>query len=38
VARGLYERCGFEDRQVLLEKPLSGEAIAARAVTFERNR
>jgi ribosomal protein S18 acetylase RimI-like enzyme len=22
VARGLYERCGFEDRQVLLEKPL----------------
>ena len=25
VARGLYERCGFEDRQVLLEKPLSGE-------------
>ncbi len=22
-ARGLYERCGFEDRQVLLEKPLS---------------
>ena len=25
VARGLYERCGFEDRQVLLEKPLSGK-------------
>jgi ribosomal protein S18 acetylase RimI-like enzyme len=23
VARGLYERCGFEDRQVLLEKPLA---------------
>ncbi len=23
-ARGLYEDCGFEDRQVLLEKPLSG--------------
>jgi ribosomal protein S18 acetylase RimI-like enzyme len=23
MARGLYERCGFEDRQVLLEKPLS---------------
>lgn len=22
-ARGLYERCGFEDRQVLLEKPLA---------------
>jgi len=45
VARGLYERCGFEDRQVLLEKPLSGKrsratgrAGAARAVTFDRNR
>jgi len=24
LARGLYERCGFEDCQVLLEKPLSG--------------
>ena len=23
IARGLYERCGFEDRQVLLEKPLN---------------
>ena len=23
LARGLYERCGFQDRQVLLEKPLS---------------
>ncbi len=22
IARGLYERCGFEDRQVILEKPL----------------
>lgn len=25
VARGLYERCGFEDRQVVLEKTLAGE-------------
>lgn len=25
VARGLYERCGFEDRQVVLEKPLAAE-------------
>jgi GNAT superfamily N-acetyltransferase len=25
VARGLYERCGFEDRQVVLEKTLAAE-------------
>ena len=25
VARGLYERCGFSDRQVVLEKTLAGE-------------
>jgi len=24
LARGLYERCGFEDRQVVLEKTLAG--------------
>ena len=25
LARGLYERCGFTDRQVVLEKSLSGD-------------
>lgn len=25
LARGLYERCGFEDRQVVLEKTLAGD-------------
>lgn len=25
VARGLYQRCGFTDRQVVLEKTLAGE-------------
>ncbi len=25
LARGLYERCGFTDRQVVLEKPLAGD-------------
>lgn len=25
LARGLYERCGFEDRQVLMEKVISAE-------------